>query len=234
MTAVYEILLRGMVDSSTLPHTLAGFCVGLSETLVGYPFVTAKVLIQNRQSFWGLRWRRYYQGVKYPLVSSVGFNTLVFPLHDALHDRGYSHVLSGGLAGLAVTPQTWFIDTFTIRRQTDQRVGLGMFRGARGFGMTSARETTALGVYFGTYHKVRESCNSVVSGGAAGLANWTLTYPLDTLRTRQIAQRCGVREALAQGRLWRGYGVAAARAIVVNAASFTVYEQSLQLFKRWW
>lgn len=223
-----------MVDSSTLPHTLAGLCVGFSETLVGYPFVTAKVLIQNRQPFLGLRWRRYYQGVKYPLVSSVGFNTLVFPVHQTLHDRGYSHVLSGGLAGLAVAPQTWFIDTFTIRRQTDQRVELGMFRGARGFGMTVARETMALSAYFGTYHKFRESCNSVVSGGAAGLANWTLTFPVDTLRTRQIAQKCSVREALAQGRLWRGYGVAAARAVVVNAASFTVYEQMLRLFKRLW
>ena len=69
-------------------ETAAGACVGLSETLVGYPFMTAKVLIQNRQPFWGLRWRRYYQGVKYPLVSSVGFNTLVFPVHDALHAAG--------------------------------------------------------------------------------------------------------------------------------------------------
>ena len=155
-------------------------------------------------------------------------------MHQTLHDRGYSHVLSGGLAGLAVAPQTWFIDTFTIRRQTDQRVELGMFRGARGFGMTVARETMALSAYFGTYHKFRESCNSVVSGGAAGLANWTLTFPVDTLRTRQIAQKCSVREALAQGRLWRGYGVAAARAVVVNAASFTVYEQMLRLFKRLW
>lgn len=213
-------------------ETAAGACVGMSETLVGYPFMTAKVLIQNKQPFWGLRWRRYYQGVKYPLVSSVGFNTLVFPLHDALHDRGYSHVLSGGLAGLAVSPQTWFIDTFTIRRQTDQRVGLGMFRGARGFGMTIARETLALSAYFGTYHRLRESCNSFVSGGAAGLANWTLTFPVDTLRTRQIAQRCGVAEALAQGRLWKGFGVAAARSVVVNATSFTVYEHALRLFKR--
>ena len=31
-----------MVDSGTLPHTLAGFCVGLSETLVGYAYVYKK------------------------------------------------------------------------------------------------------------------------------------------------------------------------------------------------
>lgn len=223
----------GLGDTSTFRYaeTAAGLCVGFTETLVGYPFVTAKVLMQNRQPFWGFGWRRYYQGVKYPMVSSVGFNTLVFPLHETLHDRGYSHALAGGLAGLAVAPQTWFIDTFTIRRQTDQRITLNMFRGARGFGATLARESCALSAYFGTYHKARESCNSVVSGGAAGLANWTLTYPLDTVRTRQIAQRCGVREAMAQRRLWRGFGVAAARAVVVNAVSFTVYERALGLFR---
>ena len=31
-----------------------------------------------------------------------------------------------------------------------------------------------------------------------GLANWTLTYPLDVVRTRIIAQRIGIREALLQ------------------------------------
>ena len=220
-----------MTETSSLAHTLAGFCVGLSETVVGYPFMTAKVLMQNKQPFWGLGWRRYYQGVKYPLVSSVGFNTLVFPLHEKLHkDLGCSHVVAGCFAGLAVSPQMFFVDTFTIRRQTDQAVRLGMFRGARGLGMTAARESVALAAYFGTYHKARERCHSAVAGGLAGLSNWALTFPLDTLRTRQIAQRCSVEQAWRQGRLWKGFGVAATRAVVVNAVSFTVYENTVLLF----
>lgn len=218
------------IEASNLAHTLAGFCVGISETMVGYPFMTAKVLMQNKQPFWGFRWRRYYQGVKYPLVSSVGFNTLVFPLHERLHrDYGFSHVVAGWFAGLAVAPQMFFVDTFTIRRQTDQKVRLGMFRGARGLGMTAARESVALGAYFGTYHKARERCPPALAGGLAGLSNWTLTFPLDTLRTRQIAQRCSVREAWRQRQLWNGFGVAATRAVVVNAVSFTVYENTVAL-----
>ena len=203
---------------------LGGFCVGWSETLVGYPFLTAKVLTQNGYKWWGHPLRRYYQGVRYPLMSSVGFNMLVFPLKDRLYPYTNSYALSGALAGIAVAPQMYFIDTFTIRRQTDQSVSLKMFKGSRGFGMTVGRETVALSTYFGVYHRMRENYGSLVSGGVAGLANWTFSFPLDTMRTRQMAQRCSVAEAWRMGRIWKGFPIAACRAVVVNAVSFSVYE----------
>ncbi len=203
---------------------LGGFCVGWSEVLVGYPFLTAKVLLQNRLPWWGHPLRRYYQGVRYPLVSSVGFNTVVFPLKERFYPHTGSYFVSGALAGIAVAPQMYFIDTFTIRRQTNQGVGLKMFRGSRGFGMTVGREVVALSTYFGTYHKMRENYSSLVSGGVAGLANWTLSFPLDTMRTRQMAQRCSLSEAWRMGRIWKGFPIAATRAVVVNAVGFSVYE----------
>ena len=209
----------------------AGFAVGVSETLVGYPFMTAKVLAQNAKPWWGHSVRRYYQGVKYPLVSSTGFNTLVFPCVHHLQPHTQSYALSGAIAGCLVAPQMWFVDTFTIRRQTNQNVSLRMFRGAKGFGMTAARESLALSAYFSTYYMFRDDCGSFVAGGLAGLSNWTLSFPLDTLRTRQIAQRCTVREAWRQKHLWHGFTIAAARAVIVNAASFTVYEKSLVLLR---
>ena len=101
------------------PETLAGFCVGWAETLVGYPFLTTKVLIQNKQVWWGLPFKRYYRGVKFPLMSSIGFNSLVFPLKDYLHNQHkMSYAGAGCLAGIAVSPQMYFIDTFIIRSQT--------------------------------------------------------------------------------------------------------------------
>ena len=51
---------------------------------------------------------------------------------------------------------------------------------------TTARETT---VYFGTYKSLRkEEYNPMISGAAAGLVNWTTTYPIDVIHARQIAQ----------------------------------------------
>jgi hypothetical protein len=204
---------------------VAAFCVGWSETLVGFPFVTAKVLVQNGES-WRQRPLRYYQGVKYPLMGSVAFNMLVFPMHERLFPY-LGHWGAGFVSGLAVSPQVFMLDTFTIRRQTNQAAG--SLRGARGFGMTLTRESLAMATYFGVYHRVREGANSFVAGGCAGLANWTLTYPLDTIRTRQIAQGVRARDAL--GHLWKGYRFAAARSVVVNAVSFSVYERAVAFLK---
>ena len=214
------------------PETFAGFCVGWSETLVGYPFSTVKTLIQNKQKWWRLPFMRYYKGVKYPLMSSVGFNSVVFPLKDHLHDEyRLNYATSGFIAGLVISPPMYFVDTYTIRSQTNQTVSLSMFRGSKGFGSTMLRESVALSAYFGCYHKCRKTQNSFVSGGLAGLFNWTISFPIDTIRSRQIAQRCTIRTALSQGRLWRGYSIAACRAIIVNACSFTVYENILKLVK---
>ena len=216
---------------NVMAEIAAGLSVGVSETLVGYPFLTLKTMVQNKVPLRGLTLPRLYQGARYPFVSSIGFNALVFPLTHRLHHRHHlPYAYCGALAGLAVTPQCWFLDTFTIRRQTNQRVHRHMFRKSKGFGMTAVRESTALAAYFGTYHSVREYCSVPVAGGVAGLVNWGLTFPVDTLRTRQIAQKCDLRTALAQGQLWRGVHFALIRAVVVNAASFSVFETVLGMF----
>lgn len=202
----------------------AAFCVGISETLFGYPFLTAKVLIQNREKWWGHKISRYYRGVRYPLMSSIGFNTVVFPTENRTFNYTNSHFLSGVLAGVVVTPQMYFIDTYTIRSQTNQTVSLSMFKGSRGFASTMCRETMALGVYFESYNRFKDQTGSFVAGGISGLLNWTATFPVDTVRCRQIAQRCSIVEAIKMGSLWKGYSLAATRAVWVNSISFTVFD----------
>lgn len=203
----------------------AGFCVGWSEALVGYPFWTCKTILQNNQSLRSITLRRLYQGVQFPLMSSVAFNTVVFPLKDYLHDtHGVPYALCGAVAGVVVAPQTCFFDTFTIHRQTNQTIHRHMFRGAKGLGMTALRESAALSAYFSTYHAMRDDYGAFMSGAAAGVINWSLTFPVDTVRTRQIAQKCDIPTALRQGRLWKGLRFALARAAVVNAVSFSIYE----------
>ena len=210
----------------------AGFCVGWSEALVGYPFWTCKTILQNNESLRRMTPRRLYQGVRYPLVSSVGFNSVVFPTVDYLHGtHGLSYAASGFVSGVLVAPQTCFFDTFTIRRQTNQRLHRRMFRNARGLGATATRESAALSVYFSTYHAMRDDYGAFVSGGAAGVVNWSLTFPVDTVRTRQIAQKCDFRTALGQGQLWKGLKFAIARAAIVNAVSFSVYEFALRTLR---
>ena len=88
---------------------------------------------------------RYYKGVKYPLMSSVGFNSVVFPLKDHLHgEYRLNYATSGFITGLVVSPPMYFVDTYTIRSQTNQKVSLSMFRGSKGFGSTMLRESVRL------------------------------------------------------------------------------------------
>lgn len=206
---------------------ISAFGVGMTEVLIGHPFNTAKVLIQNKKKWYGLNWKQYYRGVRYPLVSSTFFNMMVFPIKERTHQYTNSYFISGILAGVIVTPGMFFIDTFTIKRQTNQQVSLSMFKGARGFYSTMAREMVALSTYFGTYHWMRDEMqfNSLISGGFAGLTNWTISYPLDVIRSRQIAQRITIKDAIKMGSFWKGFPIAATRSVVVNAMSFTVFEK---------
>jgi hypothetical protein len=210
----------------------AAFGVGISETLIGHPFNTAKVLIQNKKKWYGLPWKQYYRGVRYPLVSGTFFNMIVFPIKERTYQYTHNYFVSGILAGIMVTPSVFFIDTFTIKRQTNQSVSLSMFKGAKGGQSTMLRETVALSTYFGTYHWMRDDqkYNSLISGGAAGLANWTVSYPLDVIRSRQIAQRITIKEAVKMGNFWKGFSIAAIRSVIVNAISFTVFENCKQYF----
>jgi hypothetical protein len=206
---------------------ISAFGVGISETIIGHPFNTAKVLIQNNKKWYGLPLKQYYRGVRYPLMSGTFFNMMVFPIKERTYQYTNNYFLSGVIAGLIVSPPMFFVDTFTIKRQTNQSVSLSMFKGAKGFQMTMSREMLALSLYFGTYHWMRDDLkyNSLIAGGAAGLSNWTASYPLDVIRSRQIAQRITIKEAIKMGNFWKGFPIAATRSIVVNSISFTVFER---------
>ena len=212
---------------------MSAFGVGVSEVLIGHPFNTAKVLIQNKKKWRGLPFRHYYRGVKYPFVSSTFFNMTAFPIKERTYKYTNNYFLSGILSGIAVASPMFFVDTFTINKQTNQPVNLAMFKGTKGLGMTFSREMLALSLYFGTYHWMRDEkkYNSLISGGTAGLVNWTISYPLDVVRNRQIAQRITIKEAVQMRNFWNGYSIAATRSVIVNAVSFTVFEKLMIFFR---
>ena len=60
-------------------------------------------------------------------------------------------------------------------------------------------------VYFGTYDYFKsKNYHPLLSGALAGLSNWTLTYPIDVIKSRQIAQNLSIREAIRYGNVWKG------------------------------
>ena len=55
--------------------------------------------------------------------------------------------------------------------------------------MSYVRETSALAIYFGSYNYFKSKDYSpFIAGGYAGICNWAFTYPIDVIRSRQLAQ----------------------------------------------
>ena len=206
---------------------IAGSISGLSQTLVGHPFDTLKVLRQNNISY-SLRdfpVKEYFRGVSYPMGFSILINSCCFGFYNIIYNHIPNHFISGSIAGGLITPFVHFQGIGKIQRQIGNQLTLYSFMTTHGVLSSFYREFFAFGTYFGTYYYLRDkNVNILLCGGIAGLANWTLTYPIDVLRNRVYAQNITMREAAMQGNIWKGYGLCASRAILVNAVGFYVYE----------
>ena len=204
---------------------VAASCVGLAQIGVGHPFDTSLTLIQNKRKWWGLPIKSYYRGWKFPMTSSIVFNATVFPVVERTQQYTGSVFLSGLLAGVCVAPFMYCFEYGKIRKQTQQPVTInGLLNNSGRLAMVS-REMVAMSSYFGMYNYMRDNNYHVLlSGGMAGLANWTLTYPIEVVKNRQLAQNISIRQALSQRNIWKGYPICATRAVLVNAANFWTYE----------
>lgn len=200
---------------------VAGGVVGIVQILIGHPFDTLKVLIQNGKPT-KLPVLRYYSGATYPFMCSFVYNAIVFPTHGRLSNT--SHYLAGTIGGLIVSPVTHVFDVAKVKRQTNKPLNIRILLKNKGLTASYARETVAMTIYFGTYHDIRPHTNALLAGGIAGSLSWLFTYPVDVIRSRQMSQNITIREAIAQRRLWRGFGTCIVRAFLVNSISFYTYE----------
>lgn len=207
----------------------AGSISGLSQTLVGHPFDTIKVLIQTNRSYTQLNFKDYYRGIMYPLISNTIINGILFPTYTySMKHTNQNTVLSGMFAGAIVSPIIYTFDYGKVMRQTNQKININKLSSMKfkGIPLTFTREMIAFSVYFTSYEYFKNQLewNPLISGGLAGLVNWTTTYPLDVLRNRQISNKCSIKEAYVLGNLWKGYPICAIRAIFVNSVGFYMYE----------
>eukprot|EP00043_Microstomoeca_roanoka_P008808 m.84617 g.84617 ORF g.84617 m.84617 type:complete len:304 (+) comp14393_c7_seq2:3952-4863(+) len=121
----------------------------------------------------------------------------------------------------------------------------------RGFLATFARDAVASAVYFSSYEIMKvmltpEGKNGpsvpglLLAGGLAGMGNWAVCLPIDTIKTRfQVAPASQYSGYLAVVKdilktegapaLFRGFTAVMTRAFPANAASFACYEFGLWL-----
>ena len=232
---------------------IAGSLSGLSQNIIGHPFDTIKVLIQNNK--WNKNRIPYlYKGFFYPTALSIIINGITFQTNSYLADTNtgesqhseelnvsnddmdkiYSkskykvdsnHFKSGFYTGLATSPIVYIFEVGKVKKQIGEKIKLKSFYKTPGFYMTVLRESTALSLYLGSYFTLTENNYSpLFSGGMAGLINWTLTYPIDVIKNRQMSDNISIKQAIKRGNFLKGYGTCAFRGVLVNSISFYVYD----------
>lgn len=208
-------------------------CAGLSQAIVGHPMDTAKVLIQNNIKLRNLTIIDYYKGFKYPLLVSLLFNGTIFPSYEYLNNNINNSFLTGGLVGTIVTPFVFTFETLKILKQTNKQITKKKLLNTNGLITTLTRESLAMSIYFSSYNYFKKhDYNSFIGGSLSGFSNWLVTYPIDVIKNRQIAQQISFTEAYKQGYLYKGLSITLFRAVLVNGCIFFTYEQSNKLFNK--
>jgi solute carrier family 25 carnitine/acylcarnitine transporter 20/29 len=208
---------------------LCGAASGVVQTLIGYPLDTYKILMQNNQfSLRRITIINPFLGVRYPMSSSIINCSMTFGINDNLKKNDeFDNLLSGFISGLSISPIVFYFDYLKISRQIQRKSPTIPLRDRKGFVTCALRESIAFSIYFKVYEILNERMgyNSYVSGGIAGLSNWTVTYPIDVVKTRQLINNLSIIESVKIGNLWKGYIPCAIRAITVNSIGFYVYDE---------
>lgn len=211
---------------------LSGAVSGFAQTVVGHPLDTIKVRIQNGVTTKTLKPSHYYRGVAYPLVSASIINSILFGTYHNSLPHTQNKWVSGFLAGLAGSPVVYAFDLYKTKRQMNYPVTIQTFLKSRGLYACMMRECMAFTLYFTSYDYMRErGYNPIVAGSLAGVNNWLFSYPIDVIRNRQMSENITFKEAYQRGNLWKGLNVCLARAVIVNAVGFYVYEEAQKKLK---
>ena len=205
---------------------ISGGMCGLSQTVVGHPFDTLKVRIQNKRYNFRLPIYKYFRGIGFPIISNTIVNSILFYEYGYFKKNLNNTFLAGFISGVLCSPIIYLFDNGKALRQMGMAVNLNKLVTRSGFVSVLLRESIAFSVYFGSYEWLKndKQMHPLISGGLSGLANWTITYPIDVIRNRQIINNISMKEAYKQGNLWRGFSICAFRAVLVNSVGFYVYE----------
>lgn len=202
---------------------VAGAVSGISQTVVGHPFDTLKVIQQTNKSY-KLNPQMLFAGIKYPLLSHSFICSFQFGIYEH-YRKNYNNFIAGFISGLITSPMVFLWDIGKIKNQTMQTFSLMKIPQQNGLPITMARDSLSLGIYFYSFDKSKEyNLTPFFAGGIAGVTNWTITYPLDVIRSRQLANNSSILTEIKNKNFWNGYNMCLIRAVVVNSVGLSVYD----------
>lgn len=217
-----------------------GIIIGSTQAVVGYPLDVLKSNLQYSRNNNVINIfkakkniKNIFRGVSYPIFGLSIINGSVFGLYENFYNKTNNHfisgMLSGGLSSVFITP----FEVCKIKLQTDKTNKLKLFKNGfsninlyRGYPLTVLLEGVSCGIYFSSYHYLKENnINSFLSGGIAGVISWTIIYPIDTIKTRiQSNKKLKYLDAIKKNCYFRGYQMCIIRGFLVNGISFFIYD----------
>ena len=214
-------------------ESISSLMVGINQSLIGIPFDTTKVWMQNNQQVLGRPLRQYYRGFRPEFINAIITNSITFPIHSYSLTYTNNSFVSGILSGICVSPIVYVFRFNKIFEQVNKPFNIQTFINykGRGYVPTMLRESIGYSMYFGSYTYLKEqNVPTFIAGGIAGICNWGISFPFDTIMTRQIAQNIDILKATQWGSLYKGYSICLLRSMCVNSFNFLVYEYVKSLF----
>jgi len=203
-----------------------GAVIGIAQTIVGHPLDTLKIYSQNN-NLASFKPRYLMNGLRYPIISNVISNTLIFGNYDTLLKIYDNDIIKASLV-------TGFFNSFIINHldyvKTHKQINnyVNPFKLSNiGLKYTILRETISTPIYFYSYHYLRhKNYSPFISGGFAGISSWLLTYKIDTFKTRQqLYPKFSFTDIYKMGGFYKGLSVCLVRAFIVNGIGFMIYDK---------
>jgi solute carrier family 25 carnitine/acylcarnitine transporter 20/29 len=195
----------------------SSFIAGSLQTIIGHPFDTIKTRIQLNHHF---SYKYLYRGAFPNLISGCIQNGILFSFHHYCYSHLDYHFLSGVCSG---TISSLFVSPLELLKCQLQSTGKmnGLYL-TKGLSSTIARDSIGIGIYFSTYHHLKEELHldSFWSGGFAGIASWIYSYPIDVIKTRiQCDKMINCKN------LYVGFHIVIIRSFLVNSSIFYVFDK---------
>jgi len=228
---------------------------------------TLKSVVSKTWRIEGLR--GFFKGMSPPLVAETLYNCIYFGAYGFAQRQLQPDptqrmtipqcALAGSFAGMVCSTAISPVDLIKVRLQINQEVGtarktsMGIMKDVwkteglkgfyRGYSSVFGRESSAMGVYFGSYEYLKSRARRadgtipiglmLLSGGTAGILTWVCNYPIDVIKTQLQSSTEHSTIVGAARHIWKHEGLpgfyrgivpCVARAFPVNATVFGVYE----------
>lgn len=194
---------------------IAGFVSGLAQTIVGHPLDTIKVWRQSGRPVPNMTLPMLYSGVTYPALTSGLLCSISFGVAAQMKENG--HFVSGLYAGAA----SGFLSAPIEYHKIGLQYGSRESQRRMAISATVARDMVGYATYFPVYYYLNDKLGTLTAGGIAGMVSWTVSYPLDSIKT---SLQAGTVKPVGM-MLWKGYLPCMLRAAIVNAVGWYVYEK---------